>query len=151
VFACSLLDALTDRQRRASWDPMEGDASQGWSHSGSAHNQATMGFVCHSPRPVLACSLRDALTDSQQGAFWDLVRANEREDGAVLALLTHKETGKKLIAASTHLFWNPAFPDIKLAQGELLCKMVSQTIISCARAQTKCRSRLPPVVAALAM
>ena len=42
----------------------------------------------------------------------------------MLALLTHKKTGKKLLAASTHLFWNPAFPDIKLAQAALLCKMV---------------------------
>ena len=52
------------------------------------------------------------------------MRAEEREDGAVLALLTHRKTGKKLLAASTHLFWNPAFPDIKLAQAALLCKMV---------------------------
>ena len=42
----------------------------------------------------------------------------------MLALLTHRKTGKKLLAASTHLFWNPAFPDIKLAQAALLCKMV---------------------------
>ena len=112
----------------------------------SGHYEATMGYVCHCPILVLACSLRDALTDRQQGAFWDLVRADEREDGAVLALLTHKQTGKKLLAASTHLFWNPAFPDIKLAQGELLCKMVSQTVIPCACALTKCNSRLLAIV-----
>ena len=64
-----------------------------------------------------------------KAVFWDLVRDDEREDGAVLALLTHKQTGKKLLAASTHLFWNPAFPDVKLAQAELLCKMVGQRLL----------------------
>ena len=76
------------------------------------------------------CSLRDALSDSRRGAFWDLVRDGKREDGAVLALLTHRQTGRKLLAASTHLYWHPAFPDIKLAQAELLCKMVSESLLS---------------------
>ena len=87
--------------------------------------------VCHgmiTPQ-LLSCSLRDALSDDQRGAFWDLMRDGEREDGAILALLTHRQTGRKLLAASTHLYWHPAFPDIKLAQAELLCKMVSHCLL----------------------
>ncbi len=39
-----------------------------------------------------------------------------RGEGAVLALLRHVASGAVLLAAATHLFWDPAWPDVKALQ-----------------------------------
>ncbi|GLC57141.1 hypothetical protein PLESTB_001191800 [Pleodorina starrii] len=50
---------------------------------------------------------------------WSKLR--ELGEGAVMALLRHRPSGRLLVAAVTHLFWNPAFPDVKALQAALLC------------------------------
>ena len=40
--------------------------------------------------------------------------AQERVDGAVIALLEHTHTKRMLVAVCTHLFWNPNYPDVKV-------------------------------------
>jgi CCR4-NOT transcription complex subunit 6 len=37
-----------------------------------------------------------------------------REEGAAAALLQHRASGRRVLAASTHLFWDPQFPDVKV-------------------------------------
>ena len=68
------------------------------------------------------CRFRDALSADAQGAFWDLVR--EREDGAVLALVRDRQSEHIMLAACTHLYHDPRFPDVKVAQAQLLCSQV---------------------------
>ena len=55
--------------------------------------------------------------------LWEAVK--EREDGAVLAILRDVVSSRSILAASTHLFWNPAYPDVKAVQAHLLCQEVS--------------------------
>jgi hypothetical protein len=43
--------------------------------------------------------------------------AGRRGEGAVAALLQHKPTGRRLLAAATHLFWDPNYPDVKVGGG----------------------------------
>jgi mRNA deadenylase 3'-5' endonuclease subunit Ccr4 len=38
--------------------------------------------------------------------------------------LTEKSSGRELVACSSHLFWDPAYPDIKLIQAYILAKEV---------------------------
>lgn len=40
-----------------------------------------------------------------------------REEGAVAALLQHRVTGEQLLATSTHIFWDPNYPDVKVGSG----------------------------------
>ena len=60
----------------------------------------------------------------RKGVFWDLVR--ERLDGAVLALLKERQSQRLMLAACTHLYHDPRFPDVKAAQAELLCAQASE-------------------------
>lgn len=48
-----------------------------------------------------------------------------REDGAVLAVLEHTTSGRQLVVASCHLYYNPQWPDIKLLQAHILCGRVA--------------------------
>ncbi|KAF6252797.1 hypothetical protein COO60DRAFT_1628447 [Scenedesmus sp. NREL 46B-D3] len=50
---------------------------------------------------------------------------SQREEGCLLALLRHKPSQQQLLAVSTHLFWNPLFPDVKVAQAALLCSSIA--------------------------
>ncbi|KAI8474955.1 MAG: hypothetical protein J3K34DRAFT_489391 [Monoraphidium minutum] len=60
------------------------------------------------------------------GASAPLLRTlARREEGAVAALLRHRASGAALVAASTHLFWDPHFPDVKLVQAAALCRGVA--------------------------
>jgi hypothetical protein len=43
----------------------------------------------------------------------------------VLLLLRHKRWRTPLLACSTHLYWNPSFPDVKAAQAAVLCQQIS--------------------------
>eukprot|EP00198_Chlamydomonas_reinhardtii_P001467 XP_001690803.1 CCR4-NOT transcription complex, subunit 6-like protein [Chlamydomonas reinhardtii] len=45
----------------------------------------------------------------------------KRQEGAILALLRHRASKRQLLAACTHLFWNPAFADVKAFQATVLC------------------------------
>ena len=65
---------------------------------------------------------RDALAPDIQGAFWDIVR--ERDDGAVLALARDRQSKQVMLAACTHLYHDPRFPDVKVAEAQLLCSEV---------------------------
>ena len=74
-----------------------------------------------------ACWLRFgdfAPPEEEEGSseLWAAVR--EREDGAVLALARETHSGRTLLLASTHLFWNPAHPDVKAVQAHCLCQQV---------------------------
>jgi CCR4-NOT transcription complex subunit 6 len=56
-----------------------------------------------------------------------LTRALDRElrekvNMAIFTRLNDKVTGKSLVAASSHLFWNPQFPDLKLLQSYILAR-----------------------------
>ncbi len=48
-----------------------------------------------------------------------------RQEGAILALLEHRPSGCPVLAACTHLFWNPSFPDVKALQAAVLCQEAS--------------------------
>ncbi|WIA09735.1 hypothetical protein OEZ85_009114 [Tetradesmus obliquus] len=50
----------------------------------------------------------------------------QREEGCLMALLRHEPSQRHLLAVSTHLFWNPLFPDVKLAQAALLCSSIAR-------------------------
>lgn len=39
----------------------------------------------------------------------------------MLAVLRDVVSGRSMLAVSTHLFWDPAYPDIKAAQAHILC------------------------------
>ncbi|GLC54912.1 hypothetical protein PLESTB_000919400 [Pleodorina starrii] len=55
--------------------------------------------------------------------FWSVF--TRRQEGAILALLRHKPSQRPLLAAVTHLFWNPAFPDVKAFQAAVLCREIA--------------------------
>eukprot|EP01026_Neomeris_dumetosa_P055040 TRINITY_DN4977_c0_g1_i9.p2 TRINITY_DN4977_c0_g1~~TRINITY_DN4977_c0_g1_i9.p2 ORF type:complete len:433 (+),score=47.54 TRINITY_DN4977_c0_g1_i9:141-1439(+) len=42
--------------------------------------------------------------------------------GYAMALLQHIPTNTPILVVSVHLFWNPAWPDIKIGQAALLCQ-----------------------------
>lgn len=44
----------------------------------------------------------------------------QRGEGALLAHLRHRASGRRLVVANTHLFWNPVHPDIKALQAAAL-------------------------------
>eukprot|EP00200_Dunaliella_tertiolecta_P015590 CAMPEP_0202413952 /NCGR_PEP_ID=MMETSP1128-20130828/31237_1 /ASSEMBLY_ACC=CAM_ASM_000463 /TAXON_ID=3047 /ORGANISM="Dunaliella tertiolecta, Strain CCMP1320" /LENGTH=362 /DNA_ID=CAMNT_0049020253 /DNA_START=89 /DNA_END=1177 /DNA_ORIENTATION=+ len=44
---------------------------------------------------------------------------------AIIALLEHIATGHSLVAACTHLFWDPRWPDVKALQAALLCQQLA--------------------------
>eukprot|EP00198_Chlamydomonas_reinhardtii_P000606 XP_001689941.1 predicted protein [Chlamydomonas reinhardtii] len=49
------------------------------------------------------------------------LKLRELGEGAVMALLRHRGSGRLLLFCCTHLFWNPVFPDVKALQAALLC------------------------------
>lgn len=48
------------------------------------------------------------------------LKLRELGEGAVMALLRHRGSGRLLLFCCTHLFWNPVFPDVKALQVRLL-------------------------------
>ena len=62
----------------------------------------------------------DFTQDPSQASDFARVLAR-RGEGAILALLQHKPTQRYLVACSTHLFWDPTYPDVKAAQAAILC------------------------------
>eukprot|EP00878_Enallax_costatus_P038967 GHUV01044471.1.p1 GENE.GHUV01044471.1~~GHUV01044471.1.p1 ORF type:complete len:279 (+),score=66.96 GHUV01044471.1:521-1357(+) len=53
-------------------------------------------------------------------------RLMSREEGCVMALLQHNTSQQLMLACSTHLFSNPLFPDVKVAQAAVLCHSIAQ-------------------------
>jgi CCR4-NOT transcription complex subunit 6 len=47
-------------------------------------------------------------------------RVMNRDDIAVACLLRHKQDGYRIIVANAHIFWDPAFSDVKLVQVAML-------------------------------
>lgn len=47
------------------------------------------------------------------------------DDGILVGLLQHRATGKEVIVAVTHLFWDPNFPHVKASQAELACLAIN--------------------------
>eukprot|EP00879_Flechtneria_rotunda_P009550 GHRR01009996.1.p2 GENE.GHRR01009996.1~~GHRR01009996.1.p2 ORF type:complete len:401 (+),score=178.63 GHRR01009996.1:721-1923(+) len=48
-----------------------------------------------------------------------------RNEGCVMALLQHIPSMRHLLVCSTHLFWNPNYPDVKVAQAAVLCSSIA--------------------------
>ncbi|KAG2444471.1 hypothetical protein HXX76_001223 [Chlamydomonas incerta] len=53
------------------------------------------------------------------------LKLRELGEGAVMALLRHRASGRLLVFCCTHLFWSPVFPDVKALQAALLCGEVA--------------------------
>ncbi|EER15873.1 protein angel, putative [Perkinsus marinus ATCC 50983] len=70
-----------------------------------------------------------SLTQCQSGLGGALYReTREKLNLCVAALLRDRLTGCDLVAATTHLFWSPKFPDIKLLQAYLLSRQLEDFI-----------------------
>ncbi|EFJ42310.1 hypothetical protein VOLCADRAFT_97721 [Volvox carteri f. nagariensis] len=68
---------------------------------------------------------------------WSKLR--ELGEGVLMSLFRHKPTGRLLVAAVTHLFWNPDFPDVKALQAALLCGSLSTFARTSAAASRRSR------------
>lgn len=53
-------------------------------------------------------------------------RVMPRDDIAVVAFLENRATGSRLIVGNVHVFWNPAFTDVKLVQVAILMEGISK-------------------------
>ncbi|KAF2011738.1 hypothetical protein BU24DRAFT_413361 [Aaosphaeria arxii CBS 175.79] len=53
-------------------------------------------------------------------------RVMPRDDIAVVAFLENRATGTRFIVANVHVFWNPAFTDVKLVQVAILMEQISK-------------------------
>lgn len=55
-----------------------------------------------------------------------LNRVWQRDDIATVVLLENRVTGSRLIVANTHLYWDPAFKDVKLIQAAVLLEELTK-------------------------
>lgn len=53
-------------------------------------------------------------------------RVMPRDDVAVIAFLENRATGSRLIVGNVHVFWNPAYPDVKLVQVAILMEQITK-------------------------
>lgn len=53
-------------------------------------------------------------------------RVMPRDDIGVLAFLENRATGSRLIVGNVHVFWNPAFTDVKLVQVAILMEAITK-------------------------
>jgi CCR4-NOT transcription complex subunit 6 len=53
-------------------------------------------------------------------------RVMPRDDIAVLAFMENRTTGSRLIVGNVHVFWNPAFTDVKLVQVAILMEQITK-------------------------
>lgn len=53
-------------------------------------------------------------------------RVMPRDDIAVIVFLENRETGSRLIVGNVHVFWNPAFTDVKLVQVAILMESITK-------------------------
>jgi CCR4-NOT transcription complex subunit 6 len=75
---------------------------------------------------ILSSSSTITGTDTPVSKYIDFIK--DKEDGAIVALLRDTQANQLLIAASTHIFWDPKHPDIKAAQATLLCAAIREFI-----------------------
>lgn len=55
-----------------------------------------------------------------------LNRVWQRDDIATVAFLENRATGSRLIVANSHIFWDPAFKDVKLIQAAVLLEELNK-------------------------
>jgi CCR4-NOT transcription complex subunit 6 len=53
-------------------------------------------------------------------------RVMPRDDIAVVAFLENRATGSRLIVGNVHVFWNPAYADVKVVQVAILMDQISK-------------------------
>lgn len=53
-------------------------------------------------------------------------RVMPRDDIAVISFLENRATGSRLIVGNVHVFWNPAFTDVKLVQVAILMESITK-------------------------
>lgn len=53
-------------------------------------------------------------------------RVMPRDDIAVIAFLENRATGSRLIVGNVHVFWNPAYTDVKLVQVAILLESITK-------------------------
>jgi CCR4-NOT transcription complex subunit 6 len=53
-------------------------------------------------------------------------RVMPRDDIAVITFLENRATGSRLIVVNAHVFWNPAFTDVKLVQVAILMEQITK-------------------------
>eukprot|EP00798_Chlamydomonas_sp_ICE-L_P015345 gene15345-21431_t len=90
---------------------------KGWYYA----RQRTVRFS-ECPLPVDPPPKSGAPSKPSSTSFWDTFQ--KREEGAIMALLEHTPSGRPMLAACTHLFWNPRFPDVKALQASVLCQEI---------------------------
>ena len=57
-------------------------------------------------------------------------RVMPRDDIAVVTFFENRLTGARIVVVNTHIFWNPAYPDVKLIQIAILMEYLSKLLNS---------------------
>jgi CCR4-NOT transcription complex subunit 6 len=57
-------------------------------------------------------------------------RVMPRDDIAVVTFFENRLTGARIVIVNTHIFWNPAYPDVKLIQIAILMEYLSKLLNS---------------------
>jgi mRNA deadenylase 3'-5' endonuclease subunit Ccr4/uncharacterized protein with PIN domain len=66
------------------------------------------------------------LTRSKKNASSGLFARMKRENIGLIVLLRHRHTDELVLVANTHLFWNPEFDDVKVAQTTYLLQHITE-------------------------
>lgn len=45
-----------------------------------------------------------------------------------MAVLKHNHSGRHLLVSGVHLYWNPKWPDAKVAQAHVLCETIATVL-----------------------
>ncbi|KAF5832704.1 CCR4-NOT transcription complex, subunit 6-like protein [Dunaliella salina] len=120
---------------------------QGWHYTkqdgrdaeGLAMFYNSSSFKCHAARQVC---LADCLPSSNAAESTDNLKEGgpsppgaealnvlqKQRASVIIALLEHATTGQALVAACTHLFWDPRWPDVKALQASLLCQQLASWV-----------------------
>lgn len=61
-------------------------------------------------------------------------RFSKRYEGAILALLRHRPSGREVLVGATHLFWDPRWAGVKVLQAAVLCQQVAAFLARAERA-----------------
>lgn len=78
--------------------------------------------------PVASRSVRlGSLIDSRHSGELRK-KLKSQSEGALMQVLRHRGTGASLLVATTHIFWDPAYPHVKACQAELACLAVRRLL-----------------------